>query len=88
VHGPVPYFGRWTLSRAGLYHFTEEVLHSRRSRFTIWFFGFESGEQTELFRREGPFGSTFLAVSPDEKWVLYDETPYAHSELMLVENFH
>jgi hypothetical protein len=28
-----------------------------------------------------------LAVSPDEKWILFSEMPFAQSELMLVENF-
>jgi len=29
----------------------------------------------------------WLAVSPDEEWILYGERPAPTSELMLVENF-
>jgi hypothetical protein len=65
--------------------------------YTIQFFDFESGEVTDVFRREGPFDHGIvgaerstgpsLAVSPDEEWILYAECPAEKSELMLVENF-
>jgi hypothetical protein len=29
----------------------------------------------------------WLAVSPDEEWILYSEIPEGQSDLMLVENF-
>jgi hypothetical protein len=43
---------------------------------------------TELFRREGQVFIQDLTVSPDEKWILYSESPWTTSEVMLVENFH
>ncbi|MGD8896616.1 MAG: hypothetical protein PVJ73_11330 [Acidobacteriota bacterium] len=46
-----------------------------------------SKTETELFRSEGPFKRRYLAVSPDDKWILYGQLPYDTSELMLVENF-
>ena len=39
-----------------------------------------------LFRREGPIYLRSLSVSPDEKWLLYEEAPLRTSELMLAEN--
>jgi hypothetical protein len=47
---------------------------------------FKSGRVTELFRDEGR-GPYWLAVSPDERWLLYTKNPFWTSELMLVENF-
>jgi Tol biopolymer transport system component len=81
-------FGDWTLSRSGLYYATRErILVRRTSEYTIRFLDFESGQVMDLFRKKGPFRHGFLAVSPDEEWLLYDEAPAPQSELMLVENF-
>jgi hypothetical protein len=90
VRGPVDGNRGFDLSPTGLYYATErEGIAGRTSVYTISFLDFESGQVTELFRREGPF-FTFhgdLAVSPDEEWILYGDMPGATSELMLVENF-
>lgn len=57
--------------------------------FRISFLSFGTGETTQLYRRSGPFEHTHqLNVSPDEKWLLFSESPMATSELMLVQNFH
>ncbi len=57
--------------------------------FRIYLLGSGTGETTELYARKGPFHQfTDLAVSPDEKWLLFSERPMATSELMLVENFY
>ncbi len=40
-----------------------------------------------MLRRVGSSGHMWLAVSPDEQWILYSEWPEGQSELMLVENF-
>jgi dipeptidyl aminopeptidase/acylaminoacyl peptidase len=95
--GPLPYYADWAFSRSGIYYATQEarvfagVDGSRRARvptaYAIRFLAFESGEVTELFRKEGPFRHRWLAVSPDEEWILYGEQPLAQAELMLVENF-
>ncbi len=77
-----PTWTEWALARTGIYWISHEP-----TAYTIYFFAFESGRSETLFRREGLFDALFLAVSPDEKGILYTEGPYPQSELMLVENF-
>jgi Tol biopolymer transport system component len=74
------------LSRSGLYYSTIRP-RSRATEYTIQFLDFGSGRTTELFRQVGFSVYGWLAVSPDEEWVLYSEWPEGQSELMLVENF-
>ncbi len=40
-----------------------------------------------MARQVGASEHMWLAVSPDEQWILYAQWPEAQSELMLVENF-
>jgi hypothetical protein len=40
-----------------------------------------------LYAGDSPLVLTWLAVSPDEDWVLYGARPPSTSEIMLVENF-
>lgn len=40
-----------------------------------------------LYATGGSFVHQWLAVSPDEEWVLYGERPASTSEIMLVEDF-
>jgi Tol biopolymer transport system component len=97
LQGPLAYYADWTLSRSGLYYAIERarayggVDDSTRARvpteYVIQFLDFDSGEVTELFRKEGPFRHRWLEVSPDEAWILYGEQPLSQSEIMLVENF-
>jgi Tol biopolymer transport system component len=97
VRGPLNYNADWTLSRRGLYYAIERARvfggwdDSRQARvpteYAIRFLDFDSGEVTELFRKDGPFRHGWLAVSPDEEWILYGEQPLAQAELMLIENF-
>ena len=70
------------VSRSGLYH-----SRWRRGVYTIRFLDFESGQVTDHFRTDGDLEWRALAVSPDEKWLLYNDRPPLQSELMLVENF-
>jgi sugar lactone lactonase YvrE len=87
VPGPVRTNG-WELSQSGIYFAADrEVVWGRSYVYTISFLDFESAQVTELFRMEGPFLHNSLAVSPDQKWILYAENPSPTSELMLVENF-
>jgi hypothetical protein len=58
-----------------------------RSAHTIEFFDFVSGRTTEVLRQIGRSNYQHVAVSPDERWILYTESPEWQSELMLVENF-
>jgi hypothetical protein len=70
------------LSRSGIYFKTGVP-----SEHTIRYFDFATGRMTDLRRDEGRFDRFWLAVSPDERWVLYSHILPATSELMLVENF-
>jgi hypothetical protein len=88
VPGPLPDGQDWALSASGIDYATMAVQTIYRSHeYTIQFLDFESGQVVELFRREGLFLQSRLAVSPDEEWVLFGGTPARESELMLVENF-
>jgi len=86
VSGPLDWFGDWALSGSGLYYVTERAL-TRWQEHAILHLDFESGQVAELFRKEGPYWVGWLAVSPDEEWILYCDGPAASSGLMLVENF-
>jgi hypothetical protein len=56
-------------------------------RFGIHVLDLESGEITEVYQGEGLEPWSFLAVSPDDEWVLFSARPLPVSELMLVERF-
>jgi TolB protein len=72
------------VAREGLYYTTKDW---GARAFTIQYLDFASGRVSEVFRREGAFDQSGLAVSPDERWVLFGERPSEQAELMLVENF-
>jgi hypothetical protein len=83
---PGPTGAHWAAFTGGLYYFTWTE-KARWGELVIWHLDIESGQKTDLFRREGPVISELLAVSPDEQWILFGEEPLPTSELMLVENF-
>jgi hypothetical protein len=60
---------------------------ARSPEYRLRYLDFETGRTTDLARDEGPFFRFWLAVSPDERWILYGDQPFPTSELMLVENF-
>ena len=76
----------WAVGGSGLYLSRVEPLE-RGPRWTMEHLDPESGRVTELHRKDGPFARHGVWVSPDEEWILYAETPFSTSELMLVENF-
>jgi Tol biopolymer transport system component/serine/threonine protein kinase len=80
------WWGDWALARSGIYFATHRS-QVRREEYSIEFFDFASSEVTEVFREAGPLHHLWLAVSPDESWLLYSANPPWQSELMLVENF-
>jgi Tol biopolymer transport system component len=82
LRGQISYHSDWTIGRSGLYFSAQ-----RAREYAIRVLDFETGEVRQLFRKEGPFAHHWLAVSPDEQWVLYGEQPFQQSELMMVENF-
>jgi eukaryotic-like serine/threonine-protein kinase len=77
----------WTLGRRGIYYATHQELRGRRVEFTIDYLDFASGRATSLFREESGAFYISLAVSPDEKEVLFGKWPAEQSEVMLMENF-
>jgi hypothetical protein len=86
VKGPVEWKS-WALGRRGIYHATTAArVPVRREELTIQYLDLATGRTTPLLRREGAFHSD-LAVSPDEKWILFGEAPAWQSDLMLMENF-
>jgi eukaryotic-like serine/threonine-protein kinase len=87
VPGPVDWED-WALVRRGLYFATLRYqVPYRRRELKIQYLDFSSGHTTLLLRKEGVFSHQALAVSPDEKWILFGEAPGWQSELMLMENF-
>jgi 6-phosphogluconolactonase (cycloisomerase 2 family) len=76
----------YALAGSGIYYATRRT-RGRSTVYAIQYLDPDSGETTEIFRKEGPFDHMWIAVSPDEEWILYGERPAPTSELMLVENF-
>jgi eukaryotic-like serine/threonine-protein kinase len=85
VKGPVNWMS-WALTGQGLYYATTHS-QARREEFTIQYLDSSSGRTTLLYRKEGVFFHLYLTVSPDEKWILFGESPEQQSDLMLMENF-
>jgi hypothetical protein len=83
---PLTFFGNWTLSRSGLYYATI-LSRGRGNEYEVQHLDFASGRTSEVLRQVGSSEHMWLAVSPDEQWILYSQWPEAQSELMLVENF-
>ena len=80
--------GNWSLARDGLYFMSKRpILPVRTEEFTLSYLDFSSGDVTDLFSKVGAFDHIWLAVSPDEEWILYPEQESPTSELMLVESF-
>jgi Tol biopolymer transport system component len=59
--------------------------HSGEHRF-IRFFSFSTGQSRPLAMAKGPF-HVGMSVSPDSRYLLFDEYDESGSDLMLVENF-
>lgn len=85
----------WDLAPTGIYyssrHWTPMEAGTAGPRFgesyKILYLNLENGETTEIFREKGQFEHWWLAVSPDEKSILYSRKPVSESDLVLVENF-
>jgi hypothetical protein len=54
--------------------------------FEIRFYSFASRATEVLGRVEKPFGRS-MSVSPDGRWLLFQDYPARRGDLMLVENF-
>ena len=75
------------MARTGIYFSAIERQNSYSTTYRIQFFDFASGEVIQVLRRDGAFQHMFLAISPDEEWLLFGENPVGVAELMLAENF-
>jgi Tol biopolymer transport system component len=84
--GTVAGLSDWAVGREGLYYSTKTG-GGDQGVFTVEYLDFASGRVTQVLRMEGPADRRSLAVSPDEKWILFVESPPQEAELMLVENF-
>jgi len=73
----------WTVARGGVYFRTGAT----PGPTVVHYLDVETGEVEEVLPLEGDRVLDWLAVSPDETWILYDQSPALTSELMLVENF-
>ena len=76
----------WAVTERGIYF----IPFTTSSPFTIEFFDFATRQTTRLATLEGPrgvFTASHLAVSPDERWLLYTQRTRLEYDLMLVENF-
>ena len=89
VPGPIAASVGWILSPSGVYFATLPKQSELSEEYTIQHLDLESGQVTQLLRREGDLyhSRVRLAVSPGEEWILFSEAGSWKSELMLVENF-
>ena len=75
----------WSLSREGISPGPETPACRRRIRHRLP--GDSVPEEiTEIYQAESPCLHGWLAVSPDERWILYGEVPRWEVNLMLAEN--
>jgi Tol biopolymer transport system component len=87
VGGPVRNFSSWRLSSKGVYYARVTAPGPGGVQdYVIDYLDLESGHVTELVRQTLNW-QNWLAVSPDEEWMLYSDHAPWQSELMLMENF-
>ncbi|MEJ2147307.1 MAG: protein kinase [Acidobacteriota bacterium] len=79
---PEVFWRDWAVGTRGIYFVERDG-----QDYSIHLFDLETGENTELYRRQKALPHQELAVSPDEKWLLFSESPVPRAELMLAENF-
>ena len=72
----------WAVDRNGIYFFGS----NRGTSSGVNFFDFTSGKKTLLAAADKP--SQGLALSPDGRSILYVQSEWATSSIMLVKNFH
>ena len=80
---PLP--GYWAVSDKGIYFVEKSTLPAPA---VLKFMSFTTGRIREIMQLEKPpVGGAGLSVSPDGRWVLYQDEDLS-SDVMLVENFH
>jgi Tol biopolymer transport system component len=74
------YWGAWGLAKDGIYFFKGINPFNE-----IGFYSFATGKVTTLTRL--PKRLQYLAVSPDQRWLVYNQFESFEDDIMLVENF-
>jgi len=84
-HHRAGYWRFWAVTEQGIYFATAET----PARPVIEFFSFATGKVTLVATIERRIGSGGwgLAVSPDSRWILYNQLDQSGSDIMLIENF-
>jgi Tol biopolymer transport system component/predicted Ser/Thr protein kinase len=79
------YWGYWALVDGGIYYVNTEV----KSHPTIEFFSFATGRRKQLavMEKAASLWMPGLAVSPDQRSILYAQVDRDESDINLVENF-
>ena len=75
--------GGWTLGKAGIYFFTAA---DKRGRSDLAIYEFATGKTRKILTI-ARLVTFYVAVSPDERTILYTQFDEFGSDLMLVENF-
>ena len=76
--------GKWTVGRTGVYFFTPP---DERGQSELQYWDFATGKARKIqTMTAGVFYS--IALSPDDRTLLYSQIDDAGSDLMLVDNFH
>jgi hypothetical protein len=83
VTGPLGVQENVAVSRSGIYFMTPP---DQNGNWPLQFFSFADGKVKTITRIE-KYPEWGLAVSPDERWLLYPQLDAVESDLMLVENF-
>jgi len=76
-------YGGWTVGERGIYFFTPA---DKQGHSDICLYNFATGKISKILTIERNVGYR-IAVSPDERTILYGQFDQAGSDLMLVENF-
>jgi Tol biopolymer transport system component len=77
----------WDVAAGGIYFLTSKS-HPGGEEWSIELLNLRSGKITPIFHQDSPNRHECLAVSPDEQWILYAETPPRDADLMLADDFH
>jgi hypothetical protein len=84
IAGPTQHFPvGYTVTSKGVYYGAPP--HAGEERF-VRFFSFSTGQDSPVAIAKRPFHSG-VSVSPDSRYILFDQYDESGSDLMLVENF-
>jgi len=78
----------WAVAERGIYFFNFPPGGAKP--YTLEFFDFNTSQTTQLAMLEAParsFAIYVITVSPDERWLVYEQRDQLDYDLMLVENF-